>query len=125
MKLAERIKHDYFMKNRFAEYKSILMRAKSFGFQFNRVCDFGLEEYINTDKTVILRHDIDTDVHIARKMFEIEKELSIKSTYYFRLSTMNLKFIKELIAYGNEVSYHFEEISTYAYDHNISSRKEL
>jgi hypothetical protein len=65
-------------------------------------------------KTVVLRHDIDVDIAAARAMFSVEKELAIKSSYYFRLSTMDLSIMQDIASSGGEASYHYEELATEA-----------
>lgn len=120
MSLLDRIKNDYFGKSRLNEYMALLEKAIKNGFSFVPLQEFSLGE-----KLVFLRHDIDTDVSIAKKMFSIEKKLGIRSTYYFRRSTMNKKLIESLKEFGCEVSYHFEEVSDYAYKYNLCDKKEI
>ncbi len=43
----------------------------------------------------------------AKKFFEIENKYNVKASYYFRLSTLDYKFMKEIHEYGSEASYHF------------------
>lgn len=121
MKISERIKNDYFAGNKYREYENILAKALNSGYSFASLRDFSVDNTF----TVYLRHDIDSDIAIAKKMFEIEKKLNIRSTYYFRLGTLNKSFIEELKKYGCEVSYHFEEISSYAYKHNLNTAKKI
>ena len=121
MNLKERLKADYFGGNRYAVYRNILKKAIENGYNFVSVKDYCKQNTMQ----VILRHDIDSDISIAKRMFKIEKELNIKSTYYFRKSTAHKKFIQDLKIYGNEVSYHFEEIAEYAYKHRINHNSEI
>lgn len=121
MSIKERLKNDYFGKNKYFQYENVLKKAIKNKYSFITLKDFNPI----LSKQVILRHDIDTDINIAKKMFLIEKKLGIKSTYYFRWNTFNKNFIRKLIEYGNEVSYHFEEISKFAYKHNINNIDEL
>ncbi|HWY33397.1 MAG TPA: hypothetical protein VNX68_02045, partial [Nitrosopumilaceae archaeon] len=46
------------------------------------------------EKLIVHRHDIDTDVDTARKMFEIEKNLNIHSSFYFRLKTLDFRLMR-------------------------------
>jgi hypothetical protein len=52
---------------------------------------------------------------MARKFLKIEKKSNIRANYYFRLSTLDIAFMKELLNYGSEVIYHFEEIESYSF----------
>lgn len=113
--MKERIYANYLMKNRYKEYEEFLKAFLNVGYEFICVRDF--EKLKKHDKRyIIVRHDIDSDIKIAKKMFEIEKKLNVKSTYYFRLCTMDVKFIKEINKYGSEAGYHYEEIAQYCKD---------
>lgn len=110
--MKDRIYANYFMKNRYKEYEEFLKTFLNSGYQFICIRDY---EKLKDQKCkhIILRHDIDSDVKIAKKMFEIEKQLNIKSTYYFRSCTFDVKFINKIYEYGSEVGYHYEEIAQY------------
>lgn len=58
-------------------------------------------------------------------MFKIEKELGVKTSYYFRISTIDIRFMQEINEYGSEASYHFEELATYAKLHRIKDAKNI
>lgn len=58
-------------------------------------------------------------------MYEIEKSLNIKSSYYFRIETLDMNFIKMLIEDGNEVSYHNEELADYFKSNGLNKVSEL
>jgi len=64
------------------------------------------------DKVVILRHDVDRKAVNALKMAEVENELGIQSTYYFRYPyTFNSVLVKKVSDLGHEVGYHYEVLS--------------
>lgn len=114
---------NYLMKNKYAEYRNILSTALEKGYKFILLRDFDLDN--EDEKTIILRHDVDNNLRITKKMYKIEKSLGIKSTYYFRLNTLDMKFIKQLIEDGNEVGYHFEEIATYIHKTGVVNKEEV
>ena len=122
-RLMNRIYFDYFMPCRLGELEAICKAAIDGGYEMHSVISFwdeiskGLSD---NKKYFISRHDVDTDVTTARRMFEIESRLSMKASYYFRLSTLNVRLMQEIDASGSEASYHFEEISTLAKKHNWS-----
>jgi tetratricopeptide (TPR) repeat protein len=61
---------------------------------------------------VILRHDVDRSPKNALKMAELENELKVRSTYYFRYPyTFRPKIIKRINELGHEVGYHYETLS--------------
>lgn len=120
--MKERIYSDYIMGNRYKEYEEFLKLFLKYDYKFICVKDYELLND-NDNKYIVLRHDIDSDIKIAKKMFEIEKKLNIKSTYYFRLCTIDTEFIREIYDYGSEVGYHYEEIAQYCKDHNVISKE--
>lgn len=88
------------------------------------MCIKDYKQMENSDKKYIfIRHDIDSDIKIARRMFEIEKKLNVKSTFNFRLCTMDKKLIYDILEYGSEVGYHYEEIAQYCKDNRNISRR--
>ena len=63
-------------------------------------------------KFTIIRHDVDRKSFNALKMAELENELGIRSTYYFRYPyTFKLEIIKKIIDLGHEIGYHYEVLS--------------
>lgn len=120
--MKERIYANYLMKNRYKEYENFLKNFKNAGYEFICIRDFEKLKDKN-HKHIILRHDIDSDVKIAKKMFEIERKLNIKSTYYFRLCTFKADFMKDIYNYGSEVGYHYEEIAQYCKNNKQFSKE--
>ncbi|MBB6453299.1 hypothetical protein HNQ94_001747 [Salirhabdus euzebyi] len=123
--LLYRMHSDFFLPNRLGEYKKILQFAIDNGYEMHSISSFWKE--INTGlnpkkRYFINRHDIDSDIKRARKIVEIEREIGIISSFYFRLSTLDFELMKEIEKSGGEASYHFEEIATYAKEKNIQSR---
>ena len=122
-----RIYSDYLMPSRLKEYEKIISFLKKNDYEF-----LTLKEYKNLldnknlkGKYFINRHDIDTDILTAKAFFEIEKKYNVKATYYFRISTLDFEFMKEIEEYGSEASYHFEEIATFAKKNHIKSKDEI
>lgn len=65
-----------------------------------------------SNKFVIMRHDIDRKPFNALKMAELENEIGVRSTYYFRYPyTFYPNIIKEIADLGHEVGYHYEVLS--------------
>jgi len=57
---------------------------------------------------VVLRHDVDRRAQNALRMAELEAEMRIASTYYFRRSTFNQHIILDIALWGHEIGYHYE-----------------
>jgi hypothetical protein len=112
-----RIYQNFLMPTRIPEYRRLLSEVKARGFESITVRELadvarGLRKA--GPRTFVLRVDVDSDVATARAMFEIGQELGIRSTYYFRLSTLDPKLMRDIHAAGSEVGYHFEELATVA-----------
>ena len=61
---------------------------------------------------VILRHDVDRSPMNALKMAELESEVGVRSTYYFRYpGTFKPRIIRRIWELGHEVGYHYETLS--------------
>src|SRR5712691_63036 len=95
MGLWYRIYEDFFMPSRLEVYKKFLCDAIYYGYEICSV-DFLWQKIKNNGaiesqkKYLVLQHDIDTDPAGAKAMWRIDKSLSVKSSYYFRLSTIDV-----------------------------------
>jgi hypothetical protein len=110
------------MPSRLTMHEQFILAARDAGYYQTSVRDFfsslrGLHP--PPANVVIHRHDIDTDVRTAKKLFEVEKKHNIKASYYFRLSTLDFGLMREIEAYGSEASYHYEELATFAKENKI------
>jgi len=93
-------------------YKNLISLLKENNYCF---CDY--HDYMNHDKCVILRHDIDYNLESALTFAELEKELGVKSTYfvlcssdfYNPLSKNSKNIIHNIINLGHDVGLHFDE----------------
>ncbi|MCK4667958.1 hypothetical protein KAU33_14475 [Candidatus Dependentiae bacterium] len=90
----------------YKKYKLLLLSLKN---------SFTFREYFNTQITnnIILRHDIDRSPKNALKMAELEHEMGIKATYFFRSRPYVFKeeIIKKIESLGHEIGYHYENLS--------------
>lgn len=109
------------LNHRIQYYKMYIMLALSREY---KVCSF-IDFYNDRDsdvKHLVLRHDVDQHNPIAtRKLFEAELDCGVKSTYYFRKSTVDRQLIIDMINAGFEVGFHYETIADYAKEHNCES----
>lgn len=120
--LIKRLYSDYGMPSRLAMHEKLIRAAHDAGFVQTSVRDYF--DIVKAGrpaagKFLVHRHDIDTDLRTTRKIFEIDKKYGIKSSYYFRLSTLDFDLMHEIEAYGSEASYHYEEASAFAKKHKI------
>src|SRR5665647_41148 len=117
-KILHQIYNDNFLPSRLDEYVELLELFLNHGFICLPVITF-YEKMINkslnsNDKYLILRHDIDSDLEMARQLFNIERKYDVRSSFYFRLSTLNFGLMRKIIGFGSEASYHFEEVASYS-----------
>jgi hypothetical protein len=119
---------DYLMPSQLAGYEDLVRAAHKAGYMQTSVRLY--HDMVSTgrarpDKVIVHRHDIDTDLRTTRKLFEIEKKHGIKSSFYFRLSTLDIGLMREIEEYGGEASYHYEELATYAKKNKIKDAAAL
>lgn len=117
-KIWERVYADYLAGNRLDEYRRLIEASLDLGFHHCTIADLNAaiakSSFTADDNVFVHRHDIVTDTTGARGFFEIEKGLGVRSTFYFRLSTLDILLMREIHAYGSEVGYHYEELATRA-----------
>src|SRR5215470_5987150 len=125
-----RIYADFFMPSRLETYREFLCNAIYYGYEICSV-DFLWQKIKNNGeiesqkKYLVLRHDIDTDPTTAKAMWCIEKALGVRSSYYFRLSTIDISLMQEIEFSGGEASYHFEEIAMLAKQKRLKRRENV
>lgn len=126
-KLLNRLYGDYMMPSRLQEYEAVIIEAKNRGFTFLSIRDVCILAESNRlpNRYIVYRHDIDSDPITAREMFEIEQKHNVRSSYYFRLSTVDIDLMKKIEGFGSEASYHFEEIATFAKQEHIKDSAEI
>ena len=75
------------------------------------------DEYFLSDpkpnRFCLIRHDVDRKPKNALEMAQLENEVGINATYYFRAKpkVFNLDVIKEIKSLGHEIGYHYESLS--------------
>ena len=122
-----RVYADYLMPSRLGEYASLLQAANDAGYAQVSVRTFfrNLNRQEAPRKTLVHRHDIDSDLRTAKKMFALEARHGVRASYYFRLCTLDYGFMREIEAAGSEASYHYEEVADFAKRHRIRKGDEL
>lgn len=123
MNVVIRIYKKLLQSSRLIEYEQILKYAIGNGYTLCSLYEW--YESSKNKKQLVLRHDVDIDVQGARRMFEIEKSLGVKATYYFRRSTKDNKLIQEMQDAGFETGLHYETIADYCKVKNILSADSL
>lgn len=121
--LLNRVYADYLMPSRLREYEAVLNKAAELGYSQVSVRTFyralARPDAQVPERVLVHRHDIDSDLRTAKKLFALESRHGVKATYYFRLCTLDLGFMREIEAAGSEASYHYEEAAYFAKRHRI------
>jgi len=94
-------------------YEKLLKTLANNDFQFITVADYFSSNYDAAKPFIMIRHDVDRKPNNSLAMAKIEKEMGIKSTYYFRTIPETLKpaIIKQIATFGHEIGYHYECLS--------------
>ncbi|MFN8486680.1 MAG: hypothetical protein U0350_03750 [Caldilineaceae bacterium] len=127
--LAIRFYIDFFMPSRLPLYEELLITALNQGYQTCSIISFWrliIDKQIDpTRKYLILRHDIDSDIKTAIAFWELEKKLGVQSSFYFRLSTLDIPLMQKIEQSGSEASYHYEEIATVAKERGLRTQRQI
>jgi len=128
-RVSRRVYTDFLMPSRLGEYRELLCLALELGYQ---ICSIsGFYKKVRTagiqpgQKYLVLRHDVDSDVGMARLQWKVESELGIQSSYFFRLRTMQPGLVREIHLAGSDASYHYEELATVAKELCLANRDQV
>jgi hypothetical protein len=126
--IALRLHHDYLQAERLEEFEALLRAALDHGYRTMTLSSFAelaaTEAPRADDRILLVRHDIDTDVARARRMWQIEQRLGVVGSYFFRRSTWDVGFMRELTAAGYEVGYHYEELADLVKEHGATTAEQ-
>ncbi|MFW9956849.1 MAG: hypothetical protein ACFFCT_02150 [Candidatus Odinarchaeota archaeon] len=102
---------------RLDQYRAFLHIIKDDRFDVVLFNDHLRDDFSKNKVNVLLRHDVDISLSRARKMYEIEKEQGIKSTYFFRMHAEKYSYneakslIAQLVNDGYGIGLHYDELS--------------
>lgn len=94
------------------KYRQLLISLQKEGYEFITFEAYCLGK--RRPKFVILRHDVDEMAGNALKIAEVESQLGIISTFFFRIVKQSNKpeVIREIINMGHQIGYHYEDLAT-------------
>ena len=96
-------------------YRELLETLQHAGYSFITYAEYckGEGRKAKGDKYIILRHDVDAKPLNSVRTAQIEHELGIHATYYFRVGkTSNIPdVIRKIVELGHEIGYHYEDMS--------------
>lgn len=120
-----RLQADFLSGSRLDEYRELLQSATVAGYQIAPVRALAHTNTPSPARLCVLRHDVDTDPETACMMWRIELDLGITSSYFFRLSTVDPRLMREIAAHGGEVGYHYEEFATLAKSYGLHTAEQV
>jgi len=92
------------------KYEAFLKSAIEHGYQL-----VSYQKYLNNkfDKVLILRHDVDKNPLNSLRTAQLQHNLGVTGTYYFRAVTESFdpEIIKKIAALGHEIGYHYEDLT--------------
>lgn len=105
--LVQRKKMDFTLRI----YRKLLTTLQHKGYEF-----ITFEQYCTSccsSKFIVLRHDVDLKAKNSLATAQIEHELGIKASYYFRVvpESNQPNIIRAIAALGHEIGYHYEDMS--------------
>lgn len=124
-----RIYADFLMPSRLPAYRRLLASFLDAGYAVESIETYWdrikRAELDPARRVLVLRHDIDTDPATGRRMWEIETELGVTGSFFFRLSTLDVPLMRAIAESGAHASYHYEELATVAKRHHLRSRLDV
>jgi len=96
----------------FNQYLLLLKTLKSQGFLFCTLSNYFSSNSIQ-QPIIVLRHDVEARYENALQIAQIQHELGIRGSYYFRLlpKSYNETIIKQIASLGHEIGYHYDDLS--------------
>lgn len=96
-------------------YRELLEALQKQGYELISYAEFLKSQKLkaNSQKRIILRHDVDARPQNSLQTAQIEHSLGAKATYYFRVGkeSNDPQIIKAIARLGHEIGYHYEDMS--------------
>lgn len=92
-------------------YQSLLAAFQQAGYRFQTFEE--LMTHPLEGKSVVMRHDVDELAWNALKMAQLEHELGVRATYFFRIVRQSNvpEVIEQIVGLGHEIGYHYEDLA--------------
>jgi hypothetical protein len=102
-----------FSRSRWSEYRRFLDSAREHGYRLVPLEEWVRDssEAVDGERVMIMRHDVDQHPRSALTMAEIESDLGIRSSWYFRWRTAHPDVVAALREQGFEVGLHYETLT--------------
>ncbi|MBO5404380.1 MAG: hypothetical protein J6A13_00060 [Paludibacteraceae bacterium] len=111
-----------------SKYSELIHCLQSNGYQFitfEQYCEYRDRGEAFPAQYIIMRHDVEAIPENSYAFAQIEHELGIQASYYFRVikASNQPEYIRAIAALGHEIGYHYEDMAickgnvTMAYQH--------
>jgi hypothetical protein len=102
-----------FSRSRWDEYRRFLESAREHGYRLVPLEEWVRDrsEEVDGERVMIMRHDVDQHPRSALTMAEIESDLGVRSSWYFRWRTAHPAVVTALREQGFEVGLHYETLT--------------
>lgn len=94
-------------------YRELLRALRQKGYQFLTFEQYCQLKASLPKKFIILRHDVDLKAKNSLQTAQVEHELGIQASYYFRVvpQSNQPEIIRAIAALGHEIGYHYEDMA--------------
>lgn len=117
-----------------SSYRNLLESLKAAGYSFVTFYDFIQHSTLNPnselatrnpERFVILRHDVDLKPQNSLHFAQIQHQMGIRGTYYFRIVPQSYQphIVGQIVSLGHEVGYHYEDIDLVPNKSNLSEKQ--
>lgn len=103
-------------------YKKLIETLQKQGYAFQSFSDFLCH---SANKVIVLRHDVDARKENSFRFAELQHQLGIKGSYYFRMvpESFDQEIIKKIAGMGHEIGYHYETMDTISSQFKVQGLK--
>ena len=93
-------------------YTSLIKSLQNSRYNFTRFDDYKSSLGTVLDNYILIRHDVDRHPENTLRMAQLEADIGICGTYYFRIvpDSFDERIIAEIAELGHEIGYHYEDV---------------
>ncbi len=102
-----------FTIRKYRQFLNILLGKEYHFVTFEQYCDFRDRGDALPERYIIMRHDVEALPENSYAFAQIEYELGIQASYYFRVikASNQPEYIRAIAAFGHEIGYHYEDMA--------------
>ena len=102
-----------FTIRKYRQFLNILLGKGYYFVTFEQYCEFRDRGDALLERYVIMRHDVEALPENSYAFAQIEYELGIQASYYFRVikASNQPEYIRAIAAFGHEIGYHYEDMA--------------